>query len=281
MPRTLAEAMRRRRGAGALVLAAAALVALTGCSNILAKLGDDNTGIDREITYYLGGAGTLGGIGNGSVREGLRKGRYQGAINVIPWQSWFGDVLRDQIDRTRNQREAQRVADEILQYQQTYPGRRVNIIALSAGTGIATWALERLPADANVGTVVFLGSSLSRRYDLTDALRRVDGRLYVYYSAADPILRYGLPLAGTVDREFQGPSAAGLSGFALPPGASHEMIELYNRKLRNMAWKPRYERYGYRGLHTDGTSAPFVAEFIAPLLREPLETMPPRAARSR
>lgn len=264
-----------------MALVAIALLAQTGCSDILAKFGDDSAGIDREITYYLGGAGTLGGIGNGSVREGLRKGRYAGAINVIPWQSWFGDVLRDQIDRTRNQREAQRVADEILDYQQKYPGRRVNIIALSAGTGIATWALERLPAESHVGTVVFLGSSLSRRYDLTDALRHVDGRLYVFYSSTDPILRIGVPLAGTVDREFQGPSAAGLSGFALPAGASHEMIELYNRKLRNMPWKPRYERYGYRGRHTDGTSAPFVAEFIVPLLREATETMPPPAPTER
>lgn len=263
----------------------AALGVLSGCSNVLSKLGDDRAGIDQGITFYLGGAGTFGSIGNLSVKQGLRAGKWPGAILVIPWQSWFGDVLRDQIDRGRNVREAEGVAREIVQYQKQYPGRRVNIIALSAGTGIATWALEKLPEGVNVGTVVFLGSSLSRKYDLSAALRHIEGKLYVFYSGDDPILRYGLPIAGTVDREFEGASAAGLYGFALPGGASREVIELYNSKVRNMAWKPKYSRLGYRGRHTDGTSAEFVAAVIAPLMREPLERPPPaggeRVARGR
>lgn len=257
------------------LLSALTLLGGGGCSTVLSTLGDDPAGAARGATFYLGGAGTFGNIGNYSVREGLRSGGYHGAIDVVPWQSWFGDVLRDQMDRTRNEREAQRFADRITEYARQYPGRRANIIALSAGTGIATWAIERLPDDVRVGTVVFLGSSLSRRYDLTAALGRLDGKLYVFYSPDDPVLRYGVPLAGTVDRDGDNRTAAGLTGFALPRSADPATVEIYNRKLRNMGWKPRYARYGYRGLHTDGTRERFVTAVIAPLMREPLDPREP------
>ncbi|MBK8915668.1 MAG: hypothetical protein IPM64_13925 [Phycisphaerales bacterium] len=261
-----------------LLLCSLALSAGGGCSQVLSTLGNDPAGAARGATFYLGGAGTFGNIGNYSIREGLRDGGYTGAIDVVPWQSWFGDVLRDQMDRTRNEREAQRFADRITEYARQYPGRRANIIALSAGTGVATWAIERLPPDVRVGTVVFLGSSLSRRYDLTEALSRLDGKLYVFYSADDPVLRYGVPLAGTVDRDADNRTAAGLTGFALPRAADAATVDAYNRKLRNMGWKPRYARYGYRGLHTDGTRERFVAAVIAPLLREPLDPREPAAS---
>ena len=71
---------------------------------------------------------------------------------------------------------------------------------LSAGTAIATFALERLPEDVKVDSVVFLSSSLASRYPMTRALRRVKHGLYVFYSPDDAILKTFVPYTGTADR---------------------------------------------------------------------------------
>ncbi len=245
-----------------------------GCT-WMSYLGTDERGSDLGRTYFVGGAGPVGQVvGTIDVPRGLRDGHYKGSIEVFAWQSVVGGTLRDQMDRSRNESQARRLAQRIVDYLDQYPGRRVNIVALSAGTGITTWALEALPPGYRVGTVVFLGSSLSRQYDLSAALQRLDGRLYCFYSSRDPVLRYGVPIAGSVDREFGIADAAGLYGFLLPPNAGTLTRELYREHLRNRPYLSRYVRYGYRGLHTDSTSPRFIARVITPLLAEPLEPTP-------
>ncbi len=252
----------------ALCLALCALLLaplLPGCAWI-AKMGTDRRGTTIGKTYYLGGAGPFGHVGSFDVPEGLRQGGYRGAIEVVPWQSWIGWTIRDQIDRQRNEAQAQRLADEMLAYMRDFPGRPVNVIALSAGTGIATWAIEKLPPGTRLNNVVFFASSLSRTYDLSRMLSRLDGRLYSFYSPADPILRYAVPIAGSVDREFVGSGVGGLSGFSPPPNADRREIELYNDRLRNMPWRRGYSRYDYDGNHTDATSTAFVRRIVTPLV---------------
>lgn len=255
-----------------LACAGAALFFATqpGCTWV-SYLGTDPAGDHRGRTYYLGGAGPLGHVGTIDVPEGLRRAGYRGAIIVFGWQSWVPSTLRDQIDIARNESQAQRLADDIRAYLVAHPDQRVNIIALSAGTGITTWALERLPEEYAVETVIFLGSSLSRNYDLTRALLRVNHRLYNFYSPNDPILRYGVPIAGTVDREFQGPAAAGMFGFVRPDTGDPDTRRAYEQTLRNMAWRRDYKRHGWAGLHTDTTSMRFIQRVVAPLILAPLE----------
>jgi pimeloyl-ACP methyl ester carboxylesterase len=250
------------------VLLAASLSCLSGCA-ALSYLGTDEHGSELGRTYFVGGAGSVGNVvGTIDVPKGLRAARYRGSIEVFGWQSALGGTLRDMLDRGRNESEARRLAERIERYQDQYPGRRVNIIALSAGTGIAAWALESLAPKYHVGTVVFLGSALSREYDLGPALRRVDGHLYVFYSDRDPLLKYGLLLTGSVDREST--RAAGLSGFALPAGASPQSRRAYADKLRLRPYASEYAKYGYYGLHTDSTSPRFIARVVYPLLNEKL-----------
>jgi pimeloyl-ACP methyl ester carboxylesterase len=257
----------------AVLVAALGLGPLSGCTWI-SYLGTDTTGSEWGRTYYIGGAGTFGHVGTIDVPEGLRRAGYRGSIEVFGWQSIIGGTLRDQMDRSRNEAQAKRLAQRIVSYLRRYPARRVNIIALSAGTGIATWALETLPESRHVGTVVFLGSSLSRDYDLRPALRRIDDRLYNFHSPDDPILRYGLPIAGSIDRETHGPNVAGLYGFMPPERGSLSTLALYER-VRNQPYRRQYEAYGYYGRHTDSTSADFVRHVIAPLLLRPLHEQEP------
>jgi len=252
-----------------------ALCLIAGGCTWMSYLGSDERGSELGRTYFVGGAGPVGQVvGTIDVPRGLRQGHYKGSIEVFAWQSVVGGTLRDQMDRSRNEGQARRLAERIVNYLDQYPGRRVNIVALSAGTGITVWALEALPPRYRVGTVVFLGSSLSRQYDLTTALQRLDGRLYCFHSSRDPLLRYGVPIAGSVDREFGIADAAGLYGFLLPPNAGELTRELYREHLRNRPYLERYARYGYHGLHTDSTSPRFIARVITPLLAEPLEPTP-------
>jgi pimeloyl-ACP methyl ester carboxylesterase len=256
-----------RRGTGITVaaIALAWLPTLTGCT-LITYLGTDPTGQERGMTYYLGGAGTFGHVGTIDVPHGLREAGYDGGLEVFGWQSILGGTLRDQLDRQRNLGQARRLAQRIQNYLDRFPGRPVNIIALSAGTGISTWAIESLPEGVRVRNVVFLGSSLSRDYELSTALARVDGALYNFYSPRDSVLRYGVPVAGSVDREFDGPAVGGLYGFRLPPLNKPDAREIYRLKLRNMPYRAAYARYGYKGGHTDSTTTAFVRSVIAPLI---------------
>jgi pimeloyl-ACP methyl ester carboxylesterase len=239
----------------------------TGCT-LISYLGTDEHGSELGRTYFIGGAGGVGNVvGTIDVPKGLRTAKYRGSIEVFGWQSVIGGTLRDMLDRGRNESEARRLADRIERYMGEYPGRRVNIIALSAGTGIATWALEALPPRCRVGTVVFLGSALSRQYDLSLALQRVDRHLYVFYSDRDPLLKYGLPLTGSVDRDWAG--AAGLYGFELPENASEQTRRIYAAKLLPRPYQDEYGKLGYYGLHADSTSPKFIAKVVYPLLCEP------------
>lgn len=237
-----------------------------GCT-WMSYLGTTDEGREFGKTYFVGGAGPVGNvIGTFDVPEGLRRGGYRGAIETFGWQSVMGGTLRDQTDRERNLHQARRLARRIQAYMDAYPGRPVNLIGLSAGTGVVTWALESLPDEYNVQTVVLLASSLSRGYDLSNALRHVTGYVYVFTSTEDAVLRYMLPVAGSVDREFGMSEAAGLYGFILPRGGDEEIYRLYRAHVRHRPHKRKYALYGYEGGHTDCTSPRFIQHVITPLL---------------
>lgn len=234
-------------------------------------MGTDLRGQEIAKTFYVGGAGALGHVGTLDIPRGLRAAGYRGAVEAFGWQCALGGTLRDQLDYNRNREQARRLAHRIKQYHQAYPAGRINLIALSAGTGIVVWALESLPEDCHVGTVVFLGSSLSRQCNLSRALRRIDGHLYNFYTPTDPVLMHLVPVTGSIDRVSTGPSVAGLFGFACPDRATPQERMLYRLRLRNMPHREEYARCGYRGMHIDATKAPFVRQFLAPLLREELD----------
>lgn len=250
-------------------LGLALLGASAGC-NQFSRFGGDPSGAAFGKVFYVGGAGPVGNmVGARSVAEGLRRGGYVGAIEPVAWQSVLGGTLRDQMDIARNREQARRLADKICDYHDAYPGRRVHLIGLSAGTGIIAWAAEELPPGYRIDHVVFLGSSMAREYDLTPLLSKIDGQLWNFYSTSDPILRYAVPITGSVDRSARSVSLAGLFGFAPPRLAEHDARSLYRDKLRNMGWRTYYRQFGYHGRHTDSVKPAFVAEIIEPLLDQP------------
>lgn len=243
---------------GFLATLAGAVFVATGCHDPAEEFGK---------TYYLDGAGNWG-FGVSEVPAGLRAAGYQGSVEVYIWTSSFNPAI-DQVNITGNKLRASILSGKINDYLRRHPDKDVNIIALSAGTGLATWAVEGLSSNHKINNLVLLGSSLSYNYDMTDALAHVKGKVYVYYSAHDEVLTTGAQALGTVDRKFV--DGAGLRG--LHPNGRN------SPRIVNIGWTSRYSALGWTGAHTDATSQAFVQREIAPRILE--RAAPARARRSR
>lgn len=203
------------------------------------------------ITFYVPGAGNVD-FGDAGVREGLEAAGYKGEVASYMWTISFNPAI-DQTIRLNARLRAKKLAQIISDYMEKYPGRQVNLIGLSAGTGIAVWALEDMDEKYKVDSVVLLSSSLWHRYDVSKALKRVKTKIYVYYSPNDAILAGPMKIFGSIDGVF-GEDGAGSVGLHTPRGAD---------RVVNIPWRREYENYGYRGGHVDSTSAPFVRTFVS------------------
>jgi pimeloyl-ACP methyl ester carboxylesterase len=215
-----------------------------------------------EITYYLDGAGNYG-FGKETVPLGLMDAGYNGQVEHFIWTSYLGP-LTDQIAYPVNRMRAQQLANRIRDYIDQHPRGTVNIIGLSAGSGIATFALERLPMKYRVDNVIMLSSSLSARYDLSRALRRVRGGVYFFWSPNDPILGSLVPIVGTVDGEHTS-QVAGVVGAKLPPAVSYDERELYT-KVHNVRWYANEIGGRLKLQHAGTTDRTFVRDMVAPII---------------
>ncbi len=246
-----------------LAVAAAALL-LTGCAS---TMPDRPARMQRGYIYYLDGAGGGKPLRNwaGGVRKGFLDAGYPGAGEMFSWETGLG-VTADQVASVEYKREkAAELARRILDFQRQQPQAPVTLVGLSAGTAIAVFALEQLPPDAGVETVILLSGSLSADHDLTSALRHVRGRMFVFTSQRDAVLQYLMPMAGSADRQDTSHGAIGVDGVRVPPQASSETRQLY-RKIVTVPWKEEFARLGNAGGHTDTVKAPFVQAIVAPLV---------------
>ena len=220
-----------------------AVGALVGCHDPREKFGK---------TYYLDGAGNWG-FGVIEIGAALDEAGYKGSFEAYLWTTSFNPAI-DQVNRPGARLRAAILTGKIDDYLKRYPNNDVNIIALSAGTGVTVWAVEALPGTRAVNNLVLLGSSLSSDYDMSKAFRHIKGKVYVYTSPHDTVLEGPVRLLGTIDGKFDVP-AAGRVGLH-PPGGGRG-------KIVNIPWRPEYARYGWTGGHTDCTSQAFVRRFIA------------------
>jgi len=233
-----------------------------GCSQTMPDRAERMT---RGYVYYLDGAGGGSLLSNwsGGVRDGLLAAGYDGAGEMFAWNTG-GGVVADQnasVDYKRSK--ANELAREIQQYAQEHRGAPLTLIGLSAGTAVAVFTLEALPPTCPVDHVILLGASVSADHDLTRALHRVRNRMHVFTSEKDAVLAFMVPMAGTADRTSS--PSAGLRGFVLPAGASSETRAQY-AKVAHVAWRPEFAKAGDFGGHTDTVKAPFVRQYIAPLI---------------
>ncbi len=237
----------------------AVVAALTaGCNGNRRSLSN---GAGRGLVILLSGAGGDLSL-NERIRQGLERGGVPYTTENFVWSR--GELLSDQTDVEANRRMAGQLARRIEDYLDVHPGRPVHLIGLSAGTGLAVWALEDLAPGCKVTAAFLLASSLEARYDLGPALRAVRDRIYVFFSPVDTVLSLGVTWAGTVDRG--GGLSGGLLSFGPPAGSDEETRHLYREKLVQYGWTPADVLLGHLGDHLGVTSPGFVAERIAPLV---------------
>lgn len=218
----------------------------------------------RGYLFYLDGAG--GGTAEknwaGGVAAGLEEGGYEGAGEMVSWETGKG-LLADQIASVQYKRTmAAKASKKIVLYQKERPGVPVHLLGFSAGTGECIYALEQLPLTAQVDNVVLLGTSISRDYDMTEALKRVKGKVYMFLSTHDNMIGLATRITGTTDRKRHDPSA-GIKGFVLPSGASQETRRLYAEKIVNIPYSEDFHEDGDGGHHFDNVKKEFIRDHVA------------------
>ena len=230
------------------------------------QLPDREARMHHGYLYYFDGAGGGTAKKNWSegVKDGLLAGGYPGAGEMFTWETGEG-LIADQDASVKFKRsKAKEAAARIRQHVKANPAVPLDMLGFSAGTAVAIFALEDLPETVQVDEVVLLGTSISRDYDLTKALKRVKGHVYIYTSTHDRMLGFLMPFSGTADRKFDDPGA-GITGFVLPAGATAQTRELYAEKIVTIAWTAKLEKDGDYGHHFDNVNMEFIRDHVAPL----------------
>lgn len=192
--------------------------------------------------------------------DALRAGGAADAVRLFDWTC--NDPGIDALQAyARNHREAGRLAGLIASRAAEDPSGRILLTAESGGAAVVVWALEQLPPDVKVSDVVLVAPALSPAYDLTAALRHVNGKVSYFSSPGDWfVLGFGTRVFGTSDGRYV--EAAGYVGFEHPARADSRQYA----KLRQLRYDPEWMRWGDFGNHTGGLSTAFARQFIAPLL---------------
>lgn len=232
---------------------------------------DRDERLTRGCVFYFDGAG--GGTKESNyaagVVEGMLEAGYTGAGELVSWETGKGLMADQKASVAYKRSKAEEAADDIWRYQSKYPGAPVGLLGFSAGTAEAIFALEVLPETTQVDHVVLLGTSISRDYDLTEALKRVKNKLYIFTSPHDRMLSLAMPLSGTADRKFHDPGA-GIKGFVLPAGASDATRQLYTEKVVTIPYTKDFRTDKNKGHHFDNVKKEFIRDQVAPLFIDTL-----------
>lgn len=221
--------------------------------------------LTRGCIFYMDGAG--GGTDKSNYAAGVVAGMldagYTGAGELVTWETGKGLIADQDASVAYKRAKATQAAASILKYKAQYPDAPVGILGFSAGTAEAVFALEALPESVQVDHVVLLGASISRDYDMTQALKRVK-RLYIITSTHDRMLKILMPLSGTADRKFHDPGA-GIKGFVLPTGASPATRHLYAEKIVTIHYSKEFRKDEDKGHHFDNVKEDFIRDHVAPI----------------
>ena len=262
---------RRARACGALLLALTAAgcrsTPTAGPATAAAGPTSASTAVPAgpppaPVLIHLPGIAGEMAIDHTLVR-GLLRGGVAPVGTIFDWTGEDRGVpALTRLDRHRTASAA--VADMIRSILRHDPRTPIVLVAHSAGTGVAVEALERLPPDCHVRTLVLLASALSANYDLTAALAHVDGRAVAFYSEYDnAVLGLGTRTFGTYDRVHS--DAAGYVGFHLPKSHQAESVA-YGTQLLQFPYDPAWAKLGNGGDHIGTTAGPFARTVLAPLI---------------
>ena len=192
---------------------------------------------------------------------GLIEGGFGGRTEIYDWTGQNPGIAA-LVNRERNDREARKIAEKVIAHRRQHPGSTIMLTAHSGGTGLVVFALEKLPADVMVDGVLLLSPALSPDYDLSRALARVTGKMYVFSSTLDVfVLGLGTKLFGTIDRNQT--DSAGRVGFVKPDDAADP--PQYD-KLVSCPYEKAWLAYGNLGDHVTVMNRSFSRHILTPLV---------------
>jgi pimeloyl-ACP methyl ester carboxylesterase len=187
------------------------------------------------------------------------------AIEMYDWTEGPWLLISNLRGLKRNRREAGKIAEKIVAYQERYPGRPVYIVGYSGGAGMAVMSLEALPPGQKVTGVILLAATLAPDYDLRLAMSHTEKGICNYYSPIDvPILMATMTLVGTMEGRHT--VAAGAWGFTVPKQLDAQEREQYQRGLVQRKYSIEMLASGNPGGHFGWVRPGFVQHWVAPLV---------------
>ena len=209
--------------------------------------------------FLVSGVNDTGLISAGWSR-GLRSAGLRYGIETFAWQQrrWWSYLTYADLWRVGyHRRKATELAERIRAARADGP---VHVLAHSAGTAIAAYALAQLGPTESVRSAVFVASGLSSRFDLRPSLDRCEAGILSVECATDVFtLGLGTSLLGTCDRRWR--PAAGLVGFRVPADRPAYA------KLHTLRWSFRHCRTGWIGGHLFSAVPGFARTVLANWVR--------------
>lgn len=204
--------------------------------------------------------------GRYSVPQGLRAAGFEGTFEYFAWQKrWQGLLLLPVLPVRRGRRlveqAATMLADSIARRRTQAPEAPVYVISYSAGGYVAVRAMELLPPGVTVRSLAICQAAMRTNYDLSEAMRHVEGTTVVTASVLDfLVLGAGTSLLGGSDG-VRGPSMGWL-------GARHPaMAKAGPERFRQIRWRAADAlRLGLFGSHLWAFSRRFIKRVLAPTM---------------
>jgi hypothetical protein len=211
----------------------------------------------RPLVWVVDGAGDLRGCSNSLTQANLLAGTPV-EVATFAWSHGYRRMFLDQTDAAHAKEQGQRLASAIRERQAREPGRRVVIVAHSAGCAVALAAGDSLPPDS-IDRVVLMAPSVSVGYDVRPTLRAAREGLDVFCSKKDWVaLGFVTRVVGTTDRF--GAAAAGRHGFRADTVADGEVP-----RLRQHFWSAEVAWTGHTGGHHGMFAPAFQHTYLFPL----------------
>jgi hypothetical protein len=218
--------------------------------------------VDTTHAYLLHVPGIAGETQiDHTLTDGFKDGGFKGKVEIYDWTGKQKGIAA-LINHERNEKEAQKIADKIVEHRKLDPKGQILLTSHSGGTGLVIFALEKLPKDVMVDGVWLLSPALSPNYDLSTALSHIKGKLYCFSSTMDVlVLGLGTKVFGTIDGH-KGESA-GRVGFTKP---EHPAVPDQYEKLVDCPYEKTWIRFGNIGDHVSVMSQAFAEHVLTPLV---------------
>jgi hypothetical protein len=210
--------------------------------------------LDKGIIYILPG---IQGVDfhYRNIRQGLQGSGIQCAIKIHPWGCHIPGIgmAINETNTLDDRGWGEKIAQEIIAYQQQYPDRPVYLLGQSGGSAVSVFVAESLAKAGAppINGIILLDASLGATYDLNPTMGQCRKGVVNFYNLSDvALLEVGTEIFGNLDGSHG--DSAGRTGFE----------ETYPRLYQIRVTQDMVNVFD--NPHFADTSAAFASRYIAP-----------------